>query len=40
MSKIVNVIPILAKGDCYTIEEVKEIKNRFIQKFRKWMIMK
>ena len=29
-SKLSNLIPILAKGDCYTQEEIREIKKEFI----------
>lgn len=27
IQKYVNIIPILAKGDCYTMEEIKKFKR-------------
>jgi len=30
LKKYCNIIPILAKGDSYTIKEIKEIKQNFL----------
>jgi len=31
LTSLTNIIPVLAKGDSYTAEEAKQIKNSFIK---------
>lgn len=38
LKKLCNIVPILARGDSYTVEEVKEIKTQLLGKAKQWKL--